>query len=1097
MTTPPFKRILIANRGEIAIRIARAAADLNIETVAIYPDDDATSLHVRRADAAQRIKGQGAASYLNIEEVIRAAVETKSDAIHPGYGFLSESAAFARACASAEIVFIGPTPEALALFGDKAAARELARKAGVPLARGTARATTLDEAKAFLASLGAGRGLIVKAVAGGGGRGMRVVHSEDQLADAYNRAASEAKAAFGSDELYVEELISPARHVEVQVIADRNGDVAHLFERECSLQRRFQKVVEIAPFPGMDENARAEMTKTALKLARAGAIHTVCTFEFLVGSDSRFVFMEANPRIQVEHTVTEEVLGIDLVRTQIELAAGRTLAALGLTQAAIKRPEGIAIELRINMEKVGPDGSASPTGGTLTAFDAPGGHGIRVETSGYAGYLTSSRYDSLLAKLIVHSPSDRLDLAFDRAYRALCEFRIEGVETNIGFLLSLLRDDRIKANTFDTAFIEQNAARLLEMSDHPKRYVAGVTVSKDLGVSAIDQPDDTVAVNSPLTGRLVSYDVVVGDLVRAETVVAIVEAMKMEQVVHAGVTGTVRALTTEADQTVLANAPLLFIEPGDHEAGVDDAVEQEDSAAVRADLFDVLERHRNLTDEHRPDAVERRRRTGQRTARENIEHLCDPGSFVEYGALAVAAQRRRRTTEELIAISPADGLVAGLGTVNAKQFGEIGARCMVLSYDYTVFAGTQGFMGHKKMDRLLHLADEWSLPLIVFAEGGGGRPGETDYMGVAGLDMPSFRLLARLSGKAPTIAIVSGRCFAGNAAVAGSCDLIIATRNANLGMGGPAMIEGGGLGRFLPEEVGPADVQTANGVIDILVTDEEAAVEAAQRYLSYFQGPVSDWSCTDQLPLRNAVPENRMRAYDVRKVIERLADQNSVLELRPTYGIGIVTALVRIEGQAVGLFANNPRHLGGAIDAEAADKAARFVELCESYGLPIVSLCDTPGFMVGPEAEKTALVRRVARMFVGAANITVPFLTIVLRKGYGLGAQAMAGGSTITPFFTIAWPTGEFGGMGIEGAVNLAYRKELAAIEDPIARQEKYAQHVKELYDEGKATNMASFLEIDGVIDPAVSRHWICRALRSVSIPVKGDAKRRPFVTPR
>jgi acetyl/propionyl-CoA carboxylase alpha subunit/acetyl-CoA carboxylase carboxyltransferase component len=1089
--------MLIANRGEIAIRIARAAADLGIETVAIYPGDDAASLHVKRADVARCIDGQGAAAYLDIQQVIRAAAETNSDAIHPGYGFLSENAGFARACFAAGIVFVGPTPEALTLFGDKAAARELARRNGVPLARGTTQATTLDEAKAFLTSLGAGRGLMIKAVAGGGGRGMRVAHTADQLADAYSRAASEAKAAFGSDELYVEELISPARHVEVQVIADCNGDAAHLFERECSLQRRFQKVVEIAPFPGMDDSVRAEMAETALKLARAGGVHTVCTFEFLVGEDSRFVFMEANPRIQVEHTVTEEVLGVDLVKTQIELAAGRTLASLGLTQAVIKKPEGIAVELRINMEKIGPDGGASPTGGVLTAFDPPGGKGIRIETSGYAGYLTSSRYDSLLAKLIVHSPSDRLETALDRAYRALCEFRIEGVETNIEFLQSLLRDSRIKENAFDTGFIEKNAAELLNVKDHPKRYVGGSVASGKATATTVDQPDDTIAVNSPLTGRLVSYDVAIGDLVGAESVVAIVEAMKMEQVVHAGVAGIVRALATETDQTVLANAPLLFIEPSDHENNAEDAIEKEDGGAIRTDLSEVLERHHNLMDERRPDAVARRRRTGQRTARENIAHLCDSDSFVEYGALAIAAQRRRRSTEELIAISPADGLVAGIGTVNAEQFGETGARCVVLSYDYTVFAGTQGFMGHKKMDRLLHLADQWSLPLIVFAEGGGGRPGETDYMGVAGLDMPSFRLLAKLSGKAPTIAIVSGRCFAGNAAVAGSCDLIIATKNANLGMGGPAMIEGGGLGRFSPEEVGPADVQTANGVIDILVADEAEAVEAAQRYLSYFQGSLPTWSSADQLPLRNAVPENRMRAYDVRKVIDRLADQGSVLELRPTYGVGIMTTLVRIEGQPVGLFANNPRHLGGAIDAEAAEKAARFIELCEAYGLPILSLCDTPGFMVGPEAEKTALVRRVARMFVGAANITVPFLTIVLRKGYGLGAQAMAGGSTIAPFFTVAWPTGEFGGMGIEGAVNLAYRKELAAIEDPVARQNAYAGYVQALYDEGKATNMASFLEIDGVIDPAASRHWIRRALRSVSMPVKGGEKRRPFVTPR
>ncbi len=448
-------------------------------------------------------------------------------------------------------------------------------------------------------------------------------------------------------------------------------------------------------------------------------------------------------------------------------------------------------------------------------------------------------------------------------------------------------------------------------------------------------------------------------------------------------------------------------------------------------------------------------------------------------------------------MSPADGLICGVGTVNAGLFGEEPARCMAMTYDYTVFAGTQGFMNHKKMDRMFRLAGEQRLPVVVFAEGGGGRPGETDYMGVAGLDVPTFRMLAGHSGTAPTVAIVSGRCFAGNAAVAGCCDVIIATENANLGMGGPAMIEGGGLGVFTPEEVGPMAVQVPNGVVDLLVADEAEAVAAAKRYLAYFQGPVSDWQAADQQKLRRAIPENRLRAYDIRSVIDLLADEASVMELRPRHGIGMITALIRVEGRPMGLIANNPRHLGGAIDAEAAEKGARFLDLCESYGLPVLSLCDTPGFMVGPPAEETALVRRVSRLFLAGAALTVPLMTIVLRKGYGLGAQAMAAGSFQAPVFIVSWPTGEFGGMGLEGAVRLAYRNELAAIADPAEREATYRRHVAELYEKGKAVNMAAFLEIDAVIDPAESRHWIMRALKSAAPIASSQGKRRPYVPAR
>lgn len=492
------------------------------------------------------------------------------------------------------------------------------------------------------------------------------------------------------------------------------------------------------------------------------------------------------------------------------------------------------------------------------------------------------------------------------------------------------------------------------------------------------------------------------------------------------------------------------------------------------DHFAELERRLEKTsDAGRPKAVAKRRKTGQRTVRENIADLVDEGTFVEYGALAVAAQRQRYAPEELAAKSPADGIVCGLGSID-------GHRAMILAYDYTVFAGTQGAIGHKKLDRMLELAAKQSVPIVLFAEGGGGRPNDVDVPTVAALDTPSFHRFAALSGRVPRIGIVSGRCFAGNAALLGCCDVIIATKNSNVGMGGPAMIEGGGLGKFTPEEIGPIDVMTKCGVVDVSVEDEAEAVTVAKRYLSYFAGPKSTWTQADPLTLRDALPERRRRAYKIRPIVETIADIDSVLELRRDFGRSVATFLARLEGRPVGIFANDTYHLGGALDADAADKAARFLQLCDAFGLPVVSLCDTPGFMVGPESEAKAAVRHVSRMFTVAANLRVPFFTVVLRKGYGLGAQAMAGGHFHAPVFTVAWPTGEFGAMNLEGAVRLSMKRELEAIEDPEARAETLKSMVGIAQDRGRAVEVASLVELDAVIDPAHTRRWLLQGLHSL-----------------
>jgi acetyl-CoA carboxylase carboxyltransferase component len=599
---------------------------------------------------------------------------------------------------------------------------------------------------------------------------------------------------------------------------------------------------------------------------------------------------------------------------------------------------------------------------------------------------------------------------------------------------------------------------------------------------------------APMSGTVAAVLVDPGDTVREGRPVVILESMKMEHEVLASSTGRVHSVAVKFGDTVAAGDDLLVVEDGEALDADRHAEDETDPTAVRSDLADVLERQAMTRDQARPEAVARRHSHGHRTARENLADLCDPGTFIEYGGLAIAAQRDRRTIEDLVLNTAADGLIAGVASVNGRLFGQEAARCVVMSYDYMVLAGTQGFQGHRKKDRLFELAERFRLPVVLFAEGGGGRPGDTASPQVSGLEVMAFALFGGLSGLVPLVGVVSGRCFAGNAALLGCCDVIIATRDASIGMAGPAMIEGGGLGRFHPDEVGPVSVQASNGVIDVLVDDEAAAVAAARQYLGFFQGPTSGWECDDQLLLRGTVPEDRLRVYNVRAVIRGLADTGSVLELRTDWAAGIITALARLEGHPVGIVANNPRHLGGAIDSDGADKAARFLQLCDAFDLPVVFLCDTPGFMVGPDAERTAQVRHFARMFVVGASLSIPVVSVILRKGYGLGAQAMAGGSFRVPALTVAWPTGEIGGMGLEGAVQLGFRKELDAETDPGARQALYDRLVAAAYRNGKALNAATHFEIDDVIDPAETRGRVLAVLRAAPQPPAREGKKRPCV---
>ena len=580
-------------------------------------------------------------------------------------------------------------------------------------------------------------------------------------------------------------------------------------------------------------------------------------------------------------------------------------------------------------------------------------------------------------------------------------------------------------------------------------------------------------IHSPLQAHIAQCVVKPGDAVTAGQLLMVLEAMKMEHEITAPMDGEIRALHFSEGETVRENDVLMTMQP--NASSVQPVLKQEPASSAstpRADLTRLQARLEHTLDANRPEVVAKRHALGLRTARENIADLCDADSFSEYGALAVAAQSQRRTADDLMRNTPADGMVTGIGSI-------AGQRCAILAYDATVLAGTQGMRNHQKTDRLLGLALEHQLPVVLFAEGGGGRPGDVDMPIVAGLHVTTFASFAKLNGQVTVIGITTGRCFAGNAALLGCCDVIIATRSSNIGMGGPAMVEGGGLGVFKPEAIGPSPVQHANGVIDILVEDEAHAVAAAKKYLAFFKDGASEWHAPDAELLRNVVPENRLRVYDSLAAVHALADTDSVLQLRTGFGMGIHTALARIEGRAVGILANNPQHLGGAIDADAADKASRFMQLCNAHGLPLVSLVDTPGFMVGPDTEATAQVRHVSRMFIAAAHLRVPFLSVVLRKGYGLGAMAMTAGGFHAPLCTVAWPSAEFGAMGLDGAVRLGYKKELEALPEGTQRDALFAQLLAQHIENGSAIAMATTLEVDAVIDPAQTRTWLAQGLAS------------------
>lgn len=584
-------------------------------------------------------------------------------------------------------------------------------------------------------------------------------------------------------------------------------------------------------------------------------------------------------------------------------------------------------------------------------------------------------------------------------------------------------------------------------------------------------------VKSDLTGVITQISVKEGQIVKKGSPLLSIESMKMETIINADQHGKIKSIFVSQGELIEEDTSLYDIEvlsTTDEETKAGSS-RSHDYSDVRPSLAELRHRRSLLMDEARSNAIAKRHTKGHLSARASIDLIIDTDSFHEYGSYVIAAQRSRRTEEDLIKNTPADGLVAGTAKINSDTQ-QSNLTAMIMAYDYTVLAGTQGAFNHLKMDRMLEIAHERKLPVVLLAEGGGGRPGDIDHQVVAGLHVMTFYKYAALDGIVPRIAVVTGYCFAGNAALAGTSDIIIATQSSSIGMGGPAMIKGGGLGDFHPKEIGPAKTQSTNGVIDILVEDDKAAMLTAKKVMSYFQGATNTFQAADQKVLQEIIPTERRRVYQIRDIIETLCDTDSVTELKSQHARSAVTCFVRIAGKPYGLIANDCRREAGAITAAAADKLTNFLSLCGKYNLPVISLVDCPGLMVGPKAEAMGTVKAAGRLFNVSAKLAVPIYAIIVRRGFGLGAMAMTGGSFHATRFTISWPMGQFGAMGIEGAVQLGFKKELAAVEDPTEREKLYNKMVDDMYHRGRAINMAAYLELDEVIDPAHTREWIISA---------------------
>tara|TARA_R110001606_G_scaffold238009_2_gene386040 strand:+ start:11911 stop:15165 length:3255 start_codon:yes stop_codon:yes gene_type:complete len=1056
--------VLVANRGEIALRVIRAVHETGGRAVAVYPEDDRDSLHVRRADQAITLPGEGVAAYLDVAAIIDAAVASGCTSVHPGYGFLSENAELARGCERAGLVFIGPAPETLEMLGDKARARAFAVARGVPVLPGTDGPTTLAQARTFAAEHGA---VMLKALAGGGGRGMRAVTDPHDLAEAFERCGSEARAAFGNDALYVERLARRPRHIEIQVVGDGHA-VQHLGERDCSIQRRHQKLIEVAPSPTLDDVLRARIVDAAMRLAAALAYRGLGTFEFLVDGDD-FFFMEANPRLQVEHTVTEQVTGVDLVATQLRIAAGASLAEVGLAEPPVLR--GFAIQARINLESLDADGAPRPSSGVMESFAPPSGPGVRVDTYGYAGYRVSPRYDSLIAKVIGHAGD--FASAARRTASALAEFDVDGVATNLDLAHAIVTDTDFVGGHFDTDFIN---AHLPDLLAHQRPHNGTAARTNDTTDERQEQTilEGASAVLVAMSGVVVQIEVAPGDVVAAGATIAVVESMKMEHPVRASQSMRVDAVIAVVGDTVDEGAVFAYGVPAQHIETADGAVKAPDDQDWTAEVAEIARRRERAAEMGEPAKVERQRAAGKLTARERVEAISDPGSFGEIGALTGFA--RYDESGQAVDILPAN-FIAGTARID-------GRRVVLGVDDFTIRGGSGDAAIHNKQIFAERYAREMRLPMVRLLDGasGGGsvkmvRESGFTYVPVnPGWDavVDNLSLVPVVAaGLGPTVGLGAARLVMSHFAV-------LVEGLGQLFTAGPPVVRGGTGEDLSKEQLGGAAVHRNNGSIERIVPDERAAFAAIRGFFSYLPGSVFETppvsACEDPVDRReetllNAVPRNQRRPYAIAPILEAIFDTGSVFPYAE-YGDSTVTALARLDGHPVGVITTDPMK-GAAMSVEGAQAVGRLVDLCETFHLPIVSLTDQAGVNIGSVAESRATIRAGARAIAAVYQSRVPQAEIILRRVYGVGGAGIINRHRASRSWS--WPSGDWGSLPARGGIEAAFRAEIEASDDP---QAKVSQIAAELQALSSPFRTAEHFGVQDLIDPRDSRALLCEWVR-------------------
>jgi acetyl/propionyl-CoA carboxylase alpha subunit/acetyl-CoA carboxylase carboxyltransferase component len=1105
-----FQRVLIANRGEIAIRIARAAAGLGVATVGVHAPPDAQGLHTRVTDETRQIGSAGGdpvAAYLDIEALIAVARETHCDCVHPGYGFLSENAAFARRCLAEGLTFIGPKPETLELFGDKVAARKLAASLDIPTVPG---ADALPNAKAAAKAAEAiGYPVMLKAAAGGGGRGMRRVDALDEIAEAFDRCRSEAEAAFGDGSIFLEKLIERPRHIEVQVLADGAGEITHLWERDCSVQLRNQKVVEIAPAAGLNPLLREAILADALKLASAGGYVNAGTVEFLVSPETgRHWFIECNPRIQVEHTVTEEVTGVDLVEAQFRIAAGESLADLGL--AGPPPPaRGFAVQARI-----------TATGaGTLSAYKEPAGPGLRVDSCGYQGLSPPPQFDPMFAKLIARSNSSgSLASALDRATRAVDEFHIAGLPTNLGQLRAILAQPSVRAGDARTTLLAERpelsaATAAAPTSDALALFEAqtGAHGRRASGPAdalppALPIPDGSEAIEAPMGGVLVELKAEAGAKVAAGDTLMVISAMKMETSVAAPCDGVITALADLAvGASVTAGQAVAALAPA--KGAVRGRLPGDEGWQPTMDQVATLQgiAHARFAEDSGDPGVARQRHRGKLTCRERIDALLDPGSFREVGSLAGFASYDE--TGRIADFTPANH-VGGWGTIEAR-------RTVVCADDFTSRGGhSDGAIGQKSryLDELSLRLRCPSVRLLDGSSGGGSvasmvprqaqagvshaqessgaiTAGRPRVAGGGGSFLPGHlgsSLYAEQLAVVPVVNVLLGSVVGIGAAKAVLGHFSVMVKDiAQLFVAGPPVVAHAMGYDISKEDLGDWRVHCRNGAVDNLAETEADAVAQTQRFLSYLPASVyeapprsapdaADPPDRREEELFTIIPRKRTTTFDMRRAIRLMADKGSFFEIGPLWGTDQIVGLARFNGYPVGVMASDSRHEnGGALTADGCDKLTRHLDLCDLFHLPVLNLVDNPGFAVGLEHERLATIRKGGEWMIASAQATTPIFTVIMRRSFGV-----AGNNYATPRQEISprvvWPAADVGGIPPEGGIEAAYKRQLSEASDPVALRAEIEARIESV--RGPVGPLNRF-QMEEMIDPRDTRRWICEWL--------------------